>query len=150
MKFINKLRNSTSKKEFREGLIDLIFKKANNNAESKESKYIYISNELDKIEDYAFIGNISLKFVIINEPISTIGYKAFSECISLKRITIPKSVKIINYYVFQNCFSLKSINIPKSAFRFIDITNSFQNCVSLQSITNPENNKENNNDILWA
>ena len=149
MEIIQELKNTTSKKEFREGLIDLIFKKANNNAESKESKYIYISNELNKIEDYAFIDNISLKFVIINEPISNIGYKAFSECISLKRITIPKSVKIINYYVFQNCFSLKSINIPKSAIRFIDFANSFQNCVSLY-INNPENNKENNNDILNA
>jgi len=87
---ISLLYEVSGKKEFQNGLIDLIFKEARNNEEAGENKYIQIPNS-----------------------VTSIGRCAFEDCYSLTSIIIPKSVTSIGHSAFYNCNSLTSIIIPE-------------------------------------
>ena len=64
---IYQLKYHIPKKEFQEGLFDLVFKEAKNKEEVENNKYIQIPNS-----------------------VTSIGYWAFANCNSLISITIPE------------------------------------------------------------
>ena len=124
------IKNNTTKKEFKKHLFNLIFKKAKNNEEAKNYKYVQIPNSEIFIEYCAFSGCESLTSIIIPNSVTSIGEYAFENCTSLTTIIIPKSVTTINYAAFKNCRSLTSITIPKkfenemeSIFTYLDLSN---------------------------
>ena len=91
-------------------ILDILFKKAKNNKEAKNYKYIHvIPNEYCKIKALAFEENKTIKNVIIDRKTITIGDGAFGKCFSLTTITIPNKVKSIEIGTFQ--FSTSLINI---------------------------------------
>ena len=90
MNTIYQLKYHIPKKEFKEGLFDLIFKEAKNEEEVGNNKYIQIPKGVKSIGNYAFYN-----------------------CNNLTSITIPDSVTSIGDYAFRNCTSLTSINIPE-------------------------------------
>ena len=87
---IKELKDQLPKKEFDEGLFDVIFKKAENTKEVGTCKYIQIPKTLNYIKNCDF-----------------------ENCKSLTSIAIPNSVISIGYLTFYNCNSLTSIAIPK-------------------------------------
>ena len=52
---INELRHHILKKDFNEGLIDLVFKEAINKKEAANNKYIQIPSNIKCIEFWAFV-----------------------------------------------------------------------------------------------
>ena len=70
MCIIKCLKYNSTKKEFKNKFIDLIFKKAKNKQEAENNKYIQIPNS-----------------------VTSIGSYAFSFCKSLTLITIPKKIE---------------------------------------------------------
>ena len=62
---IYQLKYHIPKKEFREGLFDLVFKEAKNKEEVKETKYIQIPESVTSIEDNAFENCNSLTSITI-------------------------------------------------------------------------------------
>ena len=84
---IYQLKYHITKKEFKEGLFDLVFKEAKNKEEVKETKYIQIPKGVTSIEDNAFAG-----------------------CKSLTSITIPKKFESRINKIFKNV-DLSSIKI---------------------------------------
>ena len=103
---IYQLKYHITKKEFKEGLFDLIFKEAKNEEEVGNNKYIQIPKE-----------------------VKSIGEWAFKNCKSLTSITIPESVTSIEDNAFANCNSLTSISIPEifksrtnEIFKYVDLS----------------------------
>lgn len=134
-KIIYQLKYHIPKKEFKEGLIDLIYKKIDNKKELEFEKYIQIGNSEIFLKDSSYYNCINLKSIIIADSVISIGNKVFENCISLNSINIPKLVKYIGSYAFYRCYNLKSINIPES-LTFIE-DGVFSCCNSLTLITIP-------------
>ena len=64
---IYQLKYHMPKKEFKEGLFDLVFKEAKNREEVEDNKYIQIPESVTSIEDNAFAGCKSLTSITIPE-----------------------------------------------------------------------------------
>jgi hypothetical protein len=150
------------RRNFKEGLIDLVFKKAKNRKEAGDNphiqipkgetvinrcsfagdglrygvKNIIIPKGIIRICDYAFLHCFKLKNLVIHEGVSTIGVRSFEKCINLKNIYLPKSVTSIGDYAFETCIRLKYIIIPNGVTNIGHFI--LQECNSLESITIPE------------
>ena len=143
---IYQLKYHITKKEFKEGLFDLVFKEAKNKEEVKETKYIQIPKGVTSIGNYAFYNCNNLTSITIPKSVTSIGECAFESCKSLTSITIPDSVTSIGDYAFKNCKSLTSITIPESVTSIG--TYAFWNCNSLYSITIPKQFESRINEIF--
>ena len=133
---IYQLKYHMPKKEFKEGLFDLVFKEAKNKEEVGENKYIQIPDSVISIGHSAFCDCNSLTCITIPDSVTSIGVCTFYNCNSLTSITIPDSVTSIGHSAFYNCTSLTSITIPDSVTTIGDYA--FENCKSLTSITIPK------------
>ena len=111
---VSLLYEVVGKKEFQEGLIDLVFKEAKNKVETGDNKYIQIPEGVSKIEYGVFWDCNNLTTIIIPDSVTSIGEYAFRNCYNLTSITIPNSVISIGYFTFGCCKSLTSIKIPSS------------------------------------
>lgn len=116
------------------------------------------AENITKIGDNAFRGNMGITSVIIPKGITTIGKYTFYGCGSLKDIIIPNSVVRIEGNTFERCNSLINVVMPDSVafigygvFRFCsNLTNitvskniiiqdqTFYGCENLASIIIPE------------
>lgn len=116
------------------------------------------AENITKIGDNAFRGNMGITSVIIPKGITTIGKYTFYGCGSLKDIIIPNSVVRIEGNTFERCNSLINVVMPDSVtfigygvFRFCsNLTNitvskniiiqdqTFYGCENLASIVIPE------------
>ena len=76
---IYQLKYHITKKEFKEGLFDLVFKEAKNREEVGDNKYIQIP-----------------------KSVTSIGNSVFWNCISLTCITIPKQFESRINEIFKN------------------------------------------------
>lgn len=65
-------------------------------------KKIVLSNKIEKIPDYFFIGCNSLKEIIIPEGVKEIGRYVFDGCRSLEEITFPSSIEKVSPYAFSS------------------------------------------------
>lgn len=72
-------------------------------------KNVYLSNNLQGIDNYAFQNCSQLSSILISNGISSIGTKAFYNCSSLQDVRIPTSVTLIADNAFSGCSSMKSL-----------------------------------------
>ena len=135
MDIIKSLKNITSKKEFKNQIIDLIYKEVKKKEEVGDNKHIQISNLVTSIEFYSFQDCNGLRSITIPNSVTSIGAYAFNNCTGLTSINIPESVTYIITCAFHNCISLRSITIPNSVTSIGMFC--FVNCISLTSITIP-------------
>lgn len=138
MDIIKTLKLQNSKNDFKNNLINLIFKKVKDNTEVKKSKYIIIPDSVSYLNDFAF-WLMNIEAIIIPKSVIKIGNCAFSDCKKLIAIRIPNSIKSINSYTFVYCKSLTTINIPNSVI-YIG-TNAFEYCINLKTVIIPNSVK---------
>lgn len=95
---------------------------------------LVISNEINKINDYAFIECKSLTSVsIIGDTI--IGNNAFRSCPNLTSVSISGNVGVIGSYAFNNCTKLTSVTMSEGVTGISERT--FDSCDALESISLP-------------
>ena len=125
-------------------------------ANKEEVISIILPQNIETIEDHAFVFCKSLRAIIIPSSVKEISYDVFYGCDSLESVTIlaPKkigrwfrcvrsiksvfigdSVTTIGNDAFQYCESLTSISIPNSVTTIGN--NAFEGCSSLTSVTIP-------------
>ena len=132
MNLIFQLRYSIPKKDFRNGLIDLVFKWVKNDKEVENCKYVQKSkNTLE-----SFKRNNYLKALIINGDPSEISYYEYCSYLNLNFINIPSSVKYIGTGAFTECKYLKKIIIPEGVTHILDST--FSHCYRLEEVKIPK------------
>jgi len=83
---ISILKELSDKKEFNYNLIDLIFIKASNKKEFKNSKYVKIDNK--STPQNAFKNCSSIEYVILSNKIECINMGSFCDCINLRQIIL--------------------------------------------------------------
>ena len=93
---------------------------------------ITISDEITKINPYAFSGFNNLKKINISNNVIEIGQYAFNKCTNLKEINIPNNIEIIEEYTFNNCESLNNIILPNNLLSIKK--GAFIGCNSLEEI----------------
>ena len=113
---IRLLYEQVGKKEFKEGLIDLVFIKAIfPNFALDEAKHVQIPNtENNVLKSYMFEDSESVENVIISKGITCIEGGSFEYCTNLKNIVIPEGVTHVEDEVFWNCENLHKLVFPKS------------------------------------
>lgn len=104
-------------------------------SKAPELEAVYLHDNRQEIEDYAFSGCTKLKEVRLPHYLTYLGERAFAGCSSLTSIHILNGIKKINSSTFQGCTSLTSVHIPDSVSS-IDYQ-AFSNCESLTSIKLP-------------
>jgi len=75
---------------------------------------IIVNNGVTSIGDYAFTGQIFLKYITIPNSVIRIGSGALGSCWALTDVTIPESVTHIGSEAFAGCDHLTSVTIPKN------------------------------------
>ena len=88
---------------------------------------------VDRIGEYSFAGNRSLKNVSIPKTVHTIGHHAFHGCENLALTSLPDGITNIAYNAFYGCENLALTSLPSSVKK-ID-SYAFQNCTGLTSMT---------------
>ncbi len=73
---------------------------------------VSMPGSINKIEDYAFDGCLSLTNISIPNSVTTIGVGAFESCNSLTSIAIPSAVTGIPDIIFEYCLNLTNVSIP--------------------------------------
>ena len=96
---------------------------------------LIISDNITKINDYAFYNCSSLSSITISDSVTSIGSYAFYDCSSLTNITIGESVKSIGEYAFGGCSSLEIMTIPDSVTSIGP--SAFSGCSTLENLTIP-------------
>ena len=104
---IYQLKYNIPKKEFKEGLFDLVFKEAKNKEEAGDNKYIQIPKGLKTIHQYAFDNCKCLKSIIIPKSVNSIGNWAFIQCYNLKSIILPKMFNDNMSNIFRKVYLLQ-------------------------------------------
>ena len=69
-------------------------------------KMVHMSNNIIRIEDWAFSGCKKLANISLPEGLTHIGWSSFENCDSLKEVTIPSTVNYVYYNAFTSCDSL--------------------------------------------
>ena len=69
-------------------------------------KMVHMSNNIIRIEDWAFRGCKKLANISLPEGLTRIGWSSFENCDSLKEVTIPSTVNYVYYDAFYSCDSL--------------------------------------------
>ena len=72
---------------------------------------IVIPNDVESINNYAFIRCSGLTSVIIPDGVTSIGSSAFSDCRNLTNVTIGNGVTNIDDCAFMDCYSLNNIKM---------------------------------------
>ena len=85
-------------------------------------KNTVIPEDVESIENCAFMGNYLLTKINIPDTVKSIGNRAFKGCKSLKKITFPKDIEKIGSQVISACVALETIEFKditklKSFFR---------------------------------
>lgn len=88
---------------------------------------------IERINDDAFYGCVSIEDVEIPNTVKSIGNGAFSGCKGLKSIEIPKSVTEIGYGAFSYCNNLENVKILGRVKRIACLNE----CISIKSIVLP-------------
>ena len=101
-----------------------------------------LSEGLESIETFSFLGCENLKSITIPEGTKRIDYAAFRLCTSLSSIKLPESVEEIAPNAFECCTSLSSIHIPKTIKKIGDFAFQGTNITNLEQSFCIQNNKK--------
>ena len=117
------------------------------------------SENLTRIDDWAFEGCSGITTLTLPSSITTIGDYVFEDCKGMTSITLPEDLVSLGSWVFEDCNSLTSITIPPGvtslglrlfyrchALRQVDLpptvtvirSGAFEECSALPSIDLPE------------
>ena len=135
-------------KEFKEGLVDLVFKEAKNKEEVYGNPFVKFHNSVTSIGIHIVWNCNSLTSIIIPDGVTSIEDYAFYDCSSLTSVIISKSVTFIGNSAFRNCSKLTSITIPEGVTSIGDSV--FRNCSKLTSTTIPKKFESRINDIFYG
>ena len=97
---------------------------------------IVSSPTINKLNKYSFAGCNSLQEVFISENVDTIEEGAFDCCYNLSNVTISNGANKIDSDAFYACTSLTSVTIPDSVTSIGE--SAFYYCTSLTSVTIPD------------
>lgn len=92
---------------------------------------VYIPQNVNGIEESAFLSCHNLKTLSISTSLKSISFDAFSDCISLTQVEIPSSVQSIEHGAFSGCISLQTVTFRDGVSRIG--TAAFFNCLSLRN-----------------
>ncbi|MBR6785660.1 MAG: leucine-rich repeat domain-containing protein [Clostridia bacterium] len=95
-----------------------------------------VPNTVEKIGEYAFLGNERLVAVDLPESLKEISARAFADCNNLKNINIPSQLTLIGASAFESCSSISEIEFSESVQIIGD--NAFAGCTDLFEITVPK------------
>ena len=90
---------------------------------------IIVPNEVEQINDFAFLNYCKLKSINIPASVTNIGSNAFWNCKNLEEIIIPDNVTSIGDNAFFSCSNLKKAIIGKSVTSIGDYA--FAECTCL-------------------
>ncbi len=107
-------------------------------AGKKDSTYV-IPNDVEKISDGAFYGNMNLRYADMSDSVVLIGDQAFYNCSELISIRVSSKITVIGNNAFMGCTSLRHVEIPASAELIGDAA--FCGCSSLLMINVSPGNK---------
>lgn len=102
-----------------------------------------IPNNVNSIDQEAFMNCVNLSTVKIGNGVKTIGSNAFSGCSNMTSLSIGDSVTTINISAFEGCCSLDTLIIPNSVTTIKG--NAFLGCEGLSTViigSNVNNIKE--------
>ena len=71
-----------------------------------------IPNDIEKINDYQFLGFGYVNELIIPNSIKEIGVNAFLNMVRLKEVIVPNSVNLIKEGAFEACYNLEKLVLP--------------------------------------
>ena len=91
---------------------------------------------VEKIGEYAFLGNERLVTVELPDSLLEIGARAFADCDNLRNINLPPLLTTIGASAFENDGSISKIEFPESVQIIGD--NAFAGCTDLFEITVPQ------------
>ena len=102
----------------------------------KKDERIVINDNVSKICDSAFKGNIFIKEVIFNSNSVYLNKDAFKECINLENVSFSQNCFVsISESVFRDCYSLISFEASK----IFDIRSyAFYNCYNLKKVSSKD------------
>ncbi|GFH61083.1 leucine-rich repeat domain-containing protein [Chaetoceros tenuissimus] len=83
--------------------------------ECKNIETVIMSDDVRRIEDWAFYRCDSLVFVRLSRSLEFIGENSFWGCGSLTSMFIPPTCREIGDYAFSNCEKLIILSIPENA-----------------------------------
>lgn len=75
---------------------------------------VVLSNQVQKIQPYAFWGCENLSEVVLGKGVTRIGDYAFANCRGLQVMVLSPGVKSIGIYSFEDCINFTDITIPYS------------------------------------
>ena len=85
--------------------------------------------EMQKIDDYCFMGNQTVETIILPDSVKEIGYYAFANCPNLKTVIAP-GVEKCGWYAFLDCKNLVNVEMPNVT---VANTGMFKNCTNLET-----------------
>ena len=101
------------------------------NSYSESITFIFVSDGITSIGDYAFYNCKNTKSVTLSTVLIRIGAYAFYGCENLTEIDIPETVYTVSEKAFYGCSNLKSVVLPEAAT--ILGNGIFADCTSLES-----------------
>ncbi|MBR7038918.1 MAG: leucine-rich repeat domain-containing protein [Oscillospiraceae bacterium] len=102
---------------------------------AKEGTHYDVPATVERVEDFAFIGNPYLETVDLGQ-IKELGEGAFYYCTALQSLEVPATVSQINGSLVGGCRSLTSISLPEGIPAIT--SGCFYGCLALTDVTIPE------------
>ena len=91
-----------------------------------EIKKLELGDELEEIQNYAFMDCTNLQYIQLPKNIKTIGAGAFQSCSSLEEISLPSSLTEIEKLAFYYCKKLNKVTLQeKNGLTYVGI-NAFE------------------------
>lgn len=101
-------------------------------------KSTIIPNDVEKIGDYAFIGNEGLSYISIPTNVKSIGLQAFFGCVNLSKVDLKDGLIEIQELAFHQT-GISAITIPNTVVKIV--SDAFGYCPNLTSIKVARGNK---------
>lgn len=101
-----------------------------------EIKELKLSEETERINDYAFFACYKLEKAIVPSHVKHINNNAFMACLGLVSVELPESIETISGDMFYFCESLSEVSF-KGEIKKIGY-GAFNNCKNLKEFTIPE------------
>ncbi len=98
---------------------------------------IVIAEDISIIEDYAFLGNESIKTLEFGFDVEEIGLYAFQNCVNLEKVTFNEAIGIVSAGAFKGCEKLEAVDFAETTLATIGYE-AFSGCKALGEVILPE------------